>query len=336
MNKNKRQAYAVKFNAGMNVAAEGWGTGRAVSRIPRVPGGGTNRTGQGAFGNMCRGGRMYNPSRIWRKWHRRVNQNQRRYAVASALAASAVPPLVMARGHKIDQVPEIPLVVGGSISSVQKTKDALKILQNLGIAADVEKAKASKQVRSGKGKSRNRRYTMRKGPLIVFDESEKTLARAFRNLPGVELCHVERLNLLQLAPGNHLGRLIVYTQAAFEKLDAIYGTQEKASEFKQDYKLPNPMMVNTDLSRIINSDEIQSVIKPLNKQVRKTLRKKNPLKNLGVHVKLNPYILQHKRTEINLARNLKDRKEKRKSKQNKTRSTKAERKAYYKKLTADE
>jgi hypothetical protein len=33
--------------------------------------------------------------------HRRININQKRYAVASALAASAVPALVMARGHRV-------------------------------------------------------------------------------------------------------------------------------------------------------------------------------------------------------------------------------------------
>ena len=44
--KNRRQPYAVKFEAGMQSSAESWGTGRAVSRIPRVPGGGTHRAGQ--------------------------------------------------------------------------------------------------------------------------------------------------------------------------------------------------------------------------------------------------------------------------------------------------
>ena len=56
MNKNRRQAYAVNIYAGKKVVAESWGTGRAVARIPRVGGGGTSRSGQGAFGNMCRGG----------------------------------------------------------------------------------------------------------------------------------------------------------------------------------------------------------------------------------------------------------------------------------------
>jgi large subunit ribosomal protein L4e len=67
MAKNNRQAYAVSWMAGMQTPGHSWGTGRAVARIPRVPGGGTSRSGQGAFGNMCRGGRMFSPNRVWRK-----------------------------------------------------------------------------------------------------------------------------------------------------------------------------------------------------------------------------------------------------------------------------
>jgi len=54
---------------------------------------------------------MFAPLKIWRKWHAKVNHTQRRHAIASALAASAVPALVLARGHKIDNVPELPLVI---------------------------------------------------------------------------------------------------------------------------------------------------------------------------------------------------------------------------------
>ncbi len=114
MAKNARQAYSVFYKAGHQTAAESWGTGRAVSRIPRVPGGGTHRSGQGAFGNMCRGGRMFAPTKVWRKWHRKVNIKEKRYAVASALAASALPSLVLARGHRIEQVGSA-LFVGGEV-----------------------------------------------------------------------------------------------------------------------------------------------------------------------------------------------------------------------------
>merc|ERR1712008_577022 len=62
--KNHRQSYAVNRDAGHQTSAESWGTGRAVARIPRVRGGGTHRSGQGAFGNMCRGGHMFAPKRV--------------------------------------------------------------------------------------------------------------------------------------------------------------------------------------------------------------------------------------------------------------------------------
>merc|ERR1712023_484323 len=118
LRKNARQATGVKKIAGEQTSAESWGTGRAVARIPRVRGGGTHRSGQGAFGNMCRGGRMFAPTKTWRRWHRPINQKQRRYAICSALAASAIPALIMARGHKIEKVPEVPIVVSNAVESL--------------------------------------------------------------------------------------------------------------------------------------------------------------------------------------------------------------------------
>ena len=85
--------------SGHQTSAESWGTGRAVARIPRVRGGGTHRSGQGAFGNMCRGGHMFAPTKVYRRWHRRVNVQQKRYAMCSAIAATGVPALVMAKGN---------------------------------------------------------------------------------------------------------------------------------------------------------------------------------------------------------------------------------------------
>ncbi|OQR96947.1 hypothetical protein ACHHYP_12901 [Achlya hypogyna] len=297
MNKNNRQAYAVSRKAGHQHSAESWGTGRAVARIPRISGGGTQRAGQGAFGNMCRSGRMFAPTRIWRKWHRKINVNQRRFAVASALAASAVPSLVLARGHRIEQVSEIPLVLDDSVESTQKTSAAVKILAKIGAAADVEKVKDSKKIRTGRGKSRNRRYSLKKGPLFVYAHANG-IEKAFRNIPGVELVPVERLNLLSLAPGGHVGRFIVWTKSAFEQLDTIYGTYTKKSAVKSNYTLPRHVMTNANLGRLINSDEIQSVVRAgIYKNTRRA-HKKNPLKNLGAMVKLNPYTLVARRAEL--------------------------------------
>lgn len=232
---------------------------------------------------------MFAPTKTWRKWNRRINITQKRYAVASALAASAVPSLVMARGHKIDNVPEIPLVVEDKIQSTKKTSQAKEILASVGAYDDVEKAQDSKKVRAGKGKARGRRYTMRRGPLIVYSNNDG-VEQAFRNLPGVELCNVDRLNLLQLAPGGHMGRFIVWSQSALTALDTIYGGEDGK-------RIPEAAMTNADLARIINSDEVQSVCNPAKRGNNSYLRKKNPLWNDFALAKLDPYAAAARKAE---------------------------------------
>lgn len=289
LNKNRRQATAVKDEAGYDTAAISWGTGRAVARIPRVPGGGTHRSGQGAFGNMCRGGGMFNPTKTWRRWHRKVNITMKRHALAASISATGVPALVMARGHQISELNEIPCVVSNEAEKMSKTKDAVAMIRGLGAAAELEKVKGSKKVRAGKGKMRNRRYVMRKGPLVVYANDEG-ISRSFRNIPGVDVCSVERLNLLQLAPGGTFGRFVIWTEAAMKRLQKLFGTYNGGSTEKKGYTLPRAMMTNTDIARIINSNEVQSVLTPMKENTTKRLRqRKNPLKNSSVLGRLCPY-----------------------------------------------
>lgn len=46
------------------------------------------------------------------------------------------------------------------------------------------------------------------------------------------------------------------SQAAFDKLDSIYGTYTEKSAVKSKFQLPRHCMTSTDLNRIINSDEV--------------------------------------------------------------------------------
>jgi len=232
---------------------------------------------------------MFAPTKTWRRWHRKVSVNERRYAIVSALAGSAIPALVMARGHHIDAVPEVPLVVDNkAVEGIDKTAKAVALLKKIHAFEDVQKAKDSRKIRRGKGKMRNRRYVSRRGPLVIYHEAGP-LVKAFRNIPGVELANVNRLNLLQLAPGGHLGRFCVWTRDAFERLEALYGTYKKGSTEKNGYRLPRPMMVQADLARIINSDEVQSHLREKQSRSRVHPHRKNPLKNFGFLVKLNPH-----------------------------------------------
>lgn len=246
---------------------------------------------------MCRSGRMFAPTKIWRRWHVKVNQGQKRYAVASAVAASAVPPLLLARGHQIMTVPEVPLVVDSELvaaDAVARTAAALALLKAVGAGADIEKVKGSKKVRAGKGKLRGRRHRQRRGPLVVYNPETdgKELVNGFRNIPGVETSPVTSLNLLQLAPGGHLGRFIVWTSAAFYALDEIYGSTTEATKHKRDFLLPSNVVSQADLTRLINSSEIQSSLNAPKGEAttrRSAVQKKNPLRNKQVMLRLNPY-----------------------------------------------
>ncbi|KAK3057675.1 60S ribosomal protein L4B [Extremus antarcticus] len=297
MAKNKRQPYSVSEKAGHQTSAESWGTGRAVARIPRVSGGGTHRAGQAAFGNMCRSGRMFAPTKIWRKWHQKINLGQKRFATASAIAASSSAALLLARGHHISTVPEVPLVISSTAfeaGALRKTSAAVKILHAVGAGPDVEKVKNSRKLRAGKGKLRGRRHRQRRGPLVVYDPAKdgKEMALAFRNIAGVETCSVYALNLLQLAPGGHLGRFVVWTSSAFAALDDVYGSTTEPSELKRDFLIPSNLVSQPDITKLINSSEVQSVLRPVRGGAitkRGTVQKKNPLRNKQVLLRLNPY-----------------------------------------------
>lgn len=128
---------------------------------------------------------MFAPIRIWRRWHRKTNIKQKRFAVASALAASAILPLVQSRGHRVDNVPEFPLVIQNSVEKIERTKEAVKFLQHIGAWADVKKVIDTQKVRAGRGKIRNRRFRTRRGPLVIYKGANVPLIKALRNIPGV-------------------------------------------------------------------------------------------------------------------------------------------------------
>lgn len=104
-------------------------------------------------------------------------------------------------------------------------------MKAVGVHHDVEASYKSSGRRAGKGGHRNRRYVQKLGPLVVCTEKEEKVGHAFRNLPGVTVANVEKLNLLQLAPGGHPGRLVVWTKNAFSELDKVY-------EHKKNFTIP--------------------------------------------------------------------------------------------------
>ncbi len=274
INKNHRQAYGRFKYASLDTTSHSWGVGRALARVPRVSGGGTSRSGQGHGGNMCRGGRMFAPVRQMRRLYRKVNLPLKRYALTSAVAATAHPSFVAARGHKIEEVAQVPLVIDNSVEEIKKTSEAIAVLKNIGAYEDCLKVKDTKKTRAGHGKWRNRRFKERKGPMVVYNE-DNGIAAAFRNVSGVDVCKVESLNLLDLAPGGHMGRFVIWTQAAFEKLDELYA-----------HKVHRNIVTETELKNVLTKEAITAVVRGPVRNKKHFQIKRNGLTNRAFAKKL--------------------------------------------------
>jgi len=258
-----RQAQGVKEEAGYQTAARSWGTGRAVARVPRVAGGGSHRSGQAAFANFCRGGGMFAPLKVWRKFGKRVNQKQAQQVQAFCFSAAGTTGLVMAKGHKIDNIPELPLVVTDGITTIQKTMDLKMFLRGLGLGEELERCeKRCKTVRAGKGKMRGRKFRNGKGPLIVVHENSMGLVRASKKLKGVEIMNVDRANTIDMAPGYTAGRLMIFTKSALERLADHFGDENGISKTKTKYKAPRSCLTAENIGKVINSEAVQKVIRP--------------------------------------------------------------------------
>ena len=202
--------------AGKRTTAESKGVGLGIARVPRI------KTGmRAAFGVSIVGGHQAFPPRAEKRIRKEINKKERRLAIRSGIAATAVREIVAGRGHIIDSVGQLPLVIDDGVQSLGKTMEVWDLFINLGVWPDVERAKRRK-IRAGRGKTRGRRRRVGKGPLIVVTE-DLGIGKASANLPGVDVVKVEDLNAELLAPGAHPGRLVIWTRSAFTSLDTVWG-----------------------------------------------------------------------------------------------------------------
>ncbi|MBU5537644.1 MAG: 50S ribosomal protein L4 [Candidatus Aenigmatarchaeota archaeon] len=162
------------------------------------------------------GGRRAHPPLVERVWAQKINKKERRKAVRSALAATAVKEIVAKRGHQIQDVKELPIIVEDKLQELKKTKDVIKFLVKIGLEKELERIRKRK-IRAGKGKMRGRKYKTKIGPLFVIT-TDDGINKAVKNIPGCDVCKVENLSAEKLAPGAHVGRLTIFTKSAIEKL----------------------------------------------------------------------------------------------------------------------
>lgn len=204
--------------AGLRNTAKGWGTGHGISRAPRLKGSGYPTARNVGRVPFAKGGRRTHPIKTEKKIKKKINKKTHKLSMISAISASGDISLVKKRGHQIQNIPEIPLVVDDKIQTLKKTNQIYSILCDLGFSEELNKIKKSKKIRAGKGKRRGRKYKKKKGTLIIIKE-DFGIVKASRNIPGIEIINIENLSIDKLAPGGMVGRLIIWTQAAFNELN---------------------------------------------------------------------------------------------------------------------
>ena len=122
--------------------------------------------------------------------------------------------LVKKRGHITPE--NYPFALDKKFEELTKTKDVINALKAFGLEKELERSD-KKKVRSGKGKSRGRKYKKANGLLIVVSKNSSIIKSA-NNIPGVDIVNVKNLNV-ELLGGEIPGRLTLWTADAIETLE---------------------------------------------------------------------------------------------------------------------
>lgn len=220
-----KQPKGVDPHAGMRSSAKFMGArrlyghyyGYGIARIPKIRIEG-RPVGDARNASSVRKGRNAHPPLVEKKLREEINKKERKKAIRCAISATAKKDVVLGRGHKFDG--DVPVVMVNNFESVKKAKEVKDILSKLGMTAELERASVRK-VRAGRGKMRGRKYKSRKGPLVVYAE-DNGIAKACRNIPGIDVVSVDQLTAEALAPGAHPGRLTIWTESAVKKLEDLF------------------------------------------------------------------------------------------------------------------
>ena len=228
---NRRQSYGHREHGGkrapqpgMKHSVEWWGKGRGVSRIMRKTGART-----GAQNPHTRGGRRAHGPMVQKEWSQKLNTKEANAARDSAIAASADAEMVSARGHRFSDNVRFPIVIGGysedgedfdveSLPLEKATKKFIAMMESIGVGDDLVRANNGRNIRAGNGKMRGRRRRTPRSILLVVAQRD-ALAKAARNVPGVDVAIAKDLCAEDLAPGGDAGRLTVWTKSAIEALE---------------------------------------------------------------------------------------------------------------------
>ncbi len=223
---NRRQRYGNERRAGEKTSAHYHGLthldpdqkmmGREMARLPREHGDTARFMRARLVANVV-GGRRAHPPKVERIWNKKINRKERLLAIKSAIAATGNKEAVSERSHVFDF--NLPLVVVDDIESIGKIKELKEFMKKIGMEKELERV-SKRKLRSGKGKLRRGKHKNKIGPLIIV-KKDRGLGKASRNVPGLDMVTLNRLNAETLSPGAHGIRLAVWSKSAIEGLSKV-------------------------------------------------------------------------------------------------------------------
>ncbi len=221
LNSHKFQRQGRHPTAGEDVSADTNNppTGRGISRVARMRGGGGGRQGQGGEVASVRGGRQAHPPKSEKVIYKKLNKKEKKLALCSAIAATKSKSLIESRGHKIKDIESFPIIISDDVESISNAKAASKLFNDLKLTQDIDRL-YSRKARSGKSALRGRKTKIGKSVLFVTKKPQK-LAKACGSFPGIDVIDVNELSVLDLSPGSAPIRLTVFSKNAINEIAKI-------------------------------------------------------------------------------------------------------------------
>jgi len=160
---NRRQPYGTDVMAGKRTSAHYHGArrterwtmmNREMARLPRLHGKiPSYLMWRARFVPQAKGGRRAHPPKVEKIWEVKINKKERKKAIRAAIAATARKEYVLARGHRVEKIEKLPIVVEDEIQKISKTKQLIEFLEKIGLEEELRRIKVRK-IRAGKGKSK--------------------------------------------------------------------------------------------------------------------------------------------------------------------------------------
>ena len=142
---HKRQPYGTDPYAGLRTSAHYHGArrkrytmmNRELARMPRLHGHTVPWLYlEARFVPQARKGRRAHPPRVDKKIREFINRKEKRLALMSAIAATASKFFIEKRGHAIDSLKELPVIVTNEFEDLRKTKEVREFFKKIGIPVD--------------------------------------------------------------------------------------------------------------------------------------------------------------------------------------------------------